>query len=1058
MKFGKFIQSQQTEWGGVHYLNYKALKKIINSVESLSEGNGPAFSTLSAAAPPGLDNDPSQPSHEFQALKTAFFFKLERELEKVNAFYLQKEAEVKVRLRSLIDKKRILMSRKTNQSMSAFNSLKEGFSQFQHDLTKLQKYVEINGTGFRKILKKWDKRAKSTTKELYLSRQVEIQPVFNNEVLAELTDAATTNLAEIDALIETGVITIGPADSDRVVTTQQVVDPMLDVESDLIGYALDNRLDELKEFLEKRKHTQQQQQPGDDGDFLSRVFLRVAAEASMEAIGILLQYSEVNCNFADDINNRTCVHEASIVGRVDVLRVCVEHGARIDAVDVYGRTPLHYSAMYGRHDCLLFIISQGAPVNAVDLDDFSPLTYSIVGGHTKCVEVFLENGATFEPLVAHNAGGGGGSSTSPLSLACEHGDKLMPNPEGLSPLHLSAREGHADLSNLLIQHGANVDDIDGFNGWTPIFYAASEGHLDCVKVLVSAGCRVNIKDESDWLPWTYALYRGHIEVARLLEVKEAAGSLNAAAAASKKVPDESGIQPMAPSALFIEDMETDLDIDKIPSLSLPPPIIPFRIYGHNYLDKKYYVQVNLSGFTDSANTSPIKLFGSRQLSSLKLIISNKPDGGIPYNIILPLTDDSEMYTFLVDDLTDFSLHFDIYPTFGTKVLGRAVILPSQLLMSMRNKAAGAADNEKVVAPLFDNHLRVVGELSCDFTIVNAFNHPSLQIGGKVETYWKTTKVVSNSKSHTEGVQSFITASSLAEEYINVTIQLSKDGIPVIYNDFYLQFEDLQISLASVMYKQALQVFQKMRQSRNAKSPAASPFGSPFASATRSSSSELATSIYESFTTLEEALKTLPASVGLCIELKYPTAWERHRYGLAEVANVNHFVDTILKTVYDNASGRSIIFSSMNPSVCTAMNWKQPNYGVFFKTHCGFNADGGAVSATSTYSTSAPMVVPVDTTMVDGFGAGVDGAVETDKRCNSIKEAIRFAKKSNFLGLVCEATPLIQVPLLINTIKESGLILASFGKANGDAANVKLQEESGVDAIITNNVFKYNVVN
>jgi len=38
-----------------------------------------------------------------------------------------------------------------------------------------QQFIEINATGFRKILKKWDKRSKSQTKELYLARQVEVQ-------------------------------------------------------------------------------------------------------------------------------------------------------------------------------------------------------------------------------------------------------------------------------------------------------------------------------------------------------------------------------------------------------------------------------------------------------------------------------------------------------------------------------------------------------------------------------------------------------------------------------------------------------------------------------------------------------------------------------------------------------------------------------------------------------------------------------------------------------------------------------------------------------------------
>jgi CDK inhibitor PHO81 len=47
---------------------------------------------------------------------------------------------------------------------------------------KLQQFVEINALGFRKILKKFDKRSKSTTKELYLARQVDVQPVFNRQV------------------------------------------------------------------------------------------------------------------------------------------------------------------------------------------------------------------------------------------------------------------------------------------------------------------------------------------------------------------------------------------------------------------------------------------------------------------------------------------------------------------------------------------------------------------------------------------------------------------------------------------------------------------------------------------------------------------------------------------------------------------------------------------------------------------------------------------------------------------------------------------------------------
>ena len=57
----------------------------------------------------------------------------------------------------------------------------------------MQQFVEINGTGFRKILKKWDKRSRSTTKELYLARQVEVQPVFNRQVVRTVLLLAITD-------------------------------------------------------------------------------------------------------------------------------------------------------------------------------------------------------------------------------------------------------------------------------------------------------------------------------------------------------------------------------------------------------------------------------------------------------------------------------------------------------------------------------------------------------------------------------------------------------------------------------------------------------------------------------------------------------------------------------------------------------------------------------------------------------------------------------------------------------------------------------------------------
>jgi CDK inhibitor PHO81 len=88
----------------------------------------------------------------------------------------------------------------TTQNHVEWSVVEEGFRLLERDLGKLQvgaihisslqlirtssfqQFVELNATGFRKILKKFDKRSTSTTKELYLARQVDVQPVFNRQV------------------------------------------------------------------------------------------------------------------------------------------------------------------------------------------------------------------------------------------------------------------------------------------------------------------------------------------------------------------------------------------------------------------------------------------------------------------------------------------------------------------------------------------------------------------------------------------------------------------------------------------------------------------------------------------------------------------------------------------------------------------------------------------------------------------------------------------------------------------------------------------------------------
>ncbi|KAI0693586.1 hypothetical protein BC835DRAFT_1068777 [Cytidiella melzeri] len=134
---------------------YKSLKKIISSLESnrpLAEAAALAVGTSGAESlglpllPSGLSSDDDNRGREFQAYKAAFFFKLERELEKINAFYLDKEAELQTRLETLLSKRRAAASRVLPTSLDSdatknhveWNAVEEGFHLLERDLGKLQ--------------------------------------------------------------------------------------------------------------------------------------------------------------------------------------------------------------------------------------------------------------------------------------------------------------------------------------------------------------------------------------------------------------------------------------------------------------------------------------------------------------------------------------------------------------------------------------------------------------------------------------------------------------------------------------------------------------------------------------------------------------------------------------------------------------------------------------------------------------------------------------------------------------------------------------------------------
>ena len=85
----------------------------------------------------------------------------------------------------------------------------------------------------------------------------------------------------------------------------------------------------------------------------------------------------------------------------------------------------------------------------------------------------------------------------------------------VTPLHLAAAEGHAEVVELLLRASAAPDAKD-YGGSTPLHAAARGGHLETARALLAHDARPSPMNDAGDTPLHEAARGGHHEVARLL--------------------------------------------------------------------------------------------------------------------------------------------------------------------------------------------------------------------------------------------------------------------------------------------------------------------------------------------------------------------------------------------------------------------------------------------------------------------------------------------------------------------------------------------------------------
>ena len=97
--------------------------------------------------------------------------------------------------------------------------------------------------------------------------------------------------------------------------------------------------------------------------------------------------------------------------------------------------------------------------------------------------------------------------------------KLNLNARGffddVTPLHLASRNGHVEVAQVLLEHGADVDARD-ISKWTPLRHALDKGHVEAARVLIENGGDVGAQGMDEWMPLHWASRHGQAKLVQVL--------------------------------------------------------------------------------------------------------------------------------------------------------------------------------------------------------------------------------------------------------------------------------------------------------------------------------------------------------------------------------------------------------------------------------------------------------------------------------------------------------------------------------------------------------------